>query len=142
MDVTTLAKDLAVFLTPLLPYLLKAGEKAAEEAGKKLGGDAWDRAKGLWAKLRPKVEAKPAAQEAVQDAAAAPNDEDIQAALRLQLRKLLAEDAVLAREIERVWQEAQQAGVTVIAAGERSVAIGRDVTSSTIITGDQNVVKP
>ncbi len=34
MDVTTLAKDLAVFLTPFLPYLLKAGEKAAEEAGK------------------------------------------------------------------------------------------------------------
>ena len=142
MDVTMLAKDLAVFLTPLLPYLLKAGEKAAEEAGKKLGGDAWDRAKGLWAKLRPKVEAKPAAQEAVQDAAAAPNDNDIHAALRLQLRKLLAEDAVLAREIERLWQEAQQAGATVIAAGERSVAIGRDVISSTIITGDQNVVKP
>jgi hypothetical protein len=142
MDVITLAKDLAVFLTPLLPYLLKAGEKAAEEAGKKLGGDAWDRAKGLWVKLRPKVEAKPAAQEAVQDAAAAPNDEEIQAALRLQLRKLLAEDAVLAGEIERLWQEAQRAGATVIAAGERSVAIGRDVTSSTIITGDQNVVKP
>jgi hypothetical protein len=33
MDVTTLAKDLAVFLIPFLPYLLKAGEKAAEEAG-------------------------------------------------------------------------------------------------------------
>jgi hypothetical protein len=142
MDVTTLAKDLAVFLIPFLPYLLKAGEKAAEEAGKKLGGDAWDRAKGLWAKLRPKVEAKPAAQEAVQDAAAAPNDEDIQAALRLQLRKLLAEDAMLASEIERLWKEAQQKGTTVVAAGERSVAIGRDVTSSTIITGDQNVAKP
>jgi hypothetical protein len=62
MDVTTLAKDLAVFLSPFLPFLLKAGEKAGEEAGKKLGGDAWDRTKGLWAKLRPKVEAKPAAQ--------------------------------------------------------------------------------
>jgi hypothetical protein len=142
MDVTTLPKDLAVFLTPLLPNLLKAGEKAAEEAGKKLGGDAWELAKVLWAKLRPKVEAKPAAQEAVQDAAAAPNDNDMYAALRLQLRKLLAEDAVLAREMERLWQEAQQAGATGIAAGERSVTIGRDVISSTIITGDQNVVKP
>ena len=37
MDVTTLAKNLVVFLTPFLPYLLKAGEKAAEETGKKLG---------------------------------------------------------------------------------------------------------
>ena len=88
------------------------------------------------------MEAKPAAREAVQDTAAAPNHEDIQAAFRLQLRKLLAEDDVLAREIERLWQEVQQAGGTVIAAGERSMAIGRDVTSSTIITGDQNVVKP
>ena len=122
--------------------MLKAGEKAAEEAGKKFGGDAWDRAKGLWAKLRPQVEAKPAAQEAVQDAVAAPNDDDLQAALRLQLRKLLAEDALLAREITRVWQEVQQAGITVIAVGERSVAIGRDVTGSTIMTGDQNVMKP
>jgi hypothetical protein len=142
MDVTTLARDLAVFLTPFLPYLLKAGEKVAEEVGKKFGAATWDRAKALWEKLRSKVEAKPAAQEAVQDAAAAPNDEDIQAALRLQLRKLLAEDAVFAREIARLWQEAQQADATVIAAGERSVAIGRDVTSSTIITGDQNTVKP
>ena len=142
MDVTTLAKDLAFFLTPFLPYLLKAGEKAAEEAGKKLGGDAWDQAKGLWARLRPKVEAKPATQEAVRDAAAAPNDDDIQAVLRVQLRKLLAEDAVLAGELERVWQEAQQSGATVIAAGERSVAIDRDVTDGTIITGDQNVIKP
>ena len=78
----------------------------------------------------------------MQDAAAASNDEDIQAALRLQVRKLLAEDAVLAREIARLWQDAQQAGATVIAAGERSAATGRDVTNSTIITGDQNVIKP
>ena len=92
MDIATLAKDVALFLTPFLPYLLKAGEKAAEEAGKKLGGDTWDRAKGLWGKLQPKVEAKPAAQEAVADAAAEPKNEDAQAALRQQLRKLLAED--------------------------------------------------
>jgi hypothetical protein len=133
MEVTTLAQDLAVFLTPFLPYLLKATEKAAEEVGKKFGAATWDRAKVLWGKLLPKVEAKPAAQEAVQNAAAAPNDEDIQAALRVQLKKLLAEDAALAGEIAHLWQEAQQAGVTVIVVGERSVAIGRDVTDSTLI---------
>jgi hypothetical protein len=142
MDVTMLANDLAVLLAPLLPYLLKAGEKAAEEAGKKFGGDAWDRAKGLWAKLRPKVEAKPPVKKAVQDAAAMPNEEGIQAALRVQLKKLLGEDEGLAVEIGRLWQGAQQAGVATIAAGERSVAIGLNVTDSTIITGDQNAIKP
>jgi hypothetical protein len=41
MDVTTLAKDLATFLIPLLPSLLNAGEKAIEEVGKKFGADTW-----------------------------------------------------------------------------------------------------
>ena len=78
----------------------------------------------------------------MQDAAAASNDEDIQAALRLQLRKLLAEDAVFASELARLWKDAQPAGASLIAAAQRSVAIGRDVTSSTIVTGDQNIIKP
>jgi len=142
MDVATIAKDLAVFLTPFLPYLLKAGEKAAEEAGKKFGADAWDRAKYLWGKLRPKVKSKPAAQEAVQDAASAPNDEDVQASLRLQLKKLLAEDESLAREVNRLWDDAKKAGVSVIAIGDRSVATGGNVSGGTIVTGDSKIVKP
>ncbi len=141
MDVTTLAKDVAAFLAPFLPYLLKAGEKAAEEAGKKLGGDAWDKAKSLWGKLRPRVEAKPAAQEAIKDAAAAPQDEDAQGALRQQLKKILAEDEALAAEVARLWEEIKAAGVHVTASGSRSVAIGGDASGSVIITGDRNQVK-
>ena len=105
MDVTILATSLTAFLAPFLPYLLKAGEKAAEEAGKKFGGDAWDRAKSLWNRLRPKVEAKPAAQEIVTDAAAASDDADAQAALRSQIKKLLTEDAALAEEVARLMQD-------------------------------------
>jgi len=140
MDIATLAKEITLFLTPLLPYLLKAGEKAAEEAGKKLGGDAWDRAKGLWDKLRPKVEAKPAAQEAVADVIAEPKDEDAQAALRQQLRKLLTEDDELAAEIGQEWVKAQAAGTTIIASGDRAVA-AQNITGSTIVTGDHNTVQ-
>ena len=140
MDIATLAKDVALFLTPFLPYLLKAGEKAAEEAGTKLGSEAWERAKGLWSRLRPQLEAKPTAQEAVIDAAAAPHDEDAQAALRLQLKKLLTENEELAREIGQQWAAAQAAGVTIIASGERSVA-AQNITGSTIITGDHNTVQ-
>ncbi len=98
MDVSVLAKDVAAFLTPFLPYLLKAGEKAAEKAGEKMGAGAWERARTLWGTLRPKVEARPAAQEAVQDVAQSPADPDAQAALRLQLKKILAEDPTLAAE--------------------------------------------
>ncbi len=140
MDIAALAKEVALFLTPFLPYLLKAGEKAAEEAGKKLGSDAWERAKGLWGKLRPKVEAKPAAQEAVADAATEPSNEDAQAALRQQLRKLLTEDDQLAAEIGQQWAAAQAAGVTISASGDRSVA-AQNIADSAIVTGDDNTVQ-
>ena len=140
VDIAALAKEVALFLTPFLPYLLKAGEKAAEEAGTKLGSAAWERAKGLWSRLRPQIEAKPTAQEAVTDAAAAPHDEDAQAALRLQLKKLFTENEELAREIGQQWAAAQAAGVTIIASGERSVA-AQNITGSTIITGDHNTVQ-
>jgi hypothetical protein len=66
MEEATLPRDLVIFLLPFLPYLLKAGEKAAEEAGKKLGAGAWEWAKTMWGKLRPKVEAKPSIREAVE----------------------------------------------------------------------------
>jgi hypothetical protein len=86
------------------------------------------------------VETKPAAQEAVQDVAKAPEDADAQAVLRLQLKKLLAEDEALAREVAQLWEEARAAGVVIIAAGQRSVA-ALSIEGSTIITGDQNVAR-
>jgi hypothetical protein len=84
------------------------------------------------------VEEKPAAQEAAEEVAARPDDDDALAALRLQLRKLLEEDQQLASDLTRIWEEAQAANVVhVTASGERSVAVGGDVSGSTIITGDQ-----
>ena len=136
MDARELAQQLVTFLTPFLPYLVKMGEKAAEEAGKKLGADAWERAKALWGRLRGKERVVQAAQ----DLAASLDDPDAQAALRLQLKKALEADQVLAAEIARLWEEARAAGVTVIASGDRSVAIGGSVSGSTIVTGDQNVI--
>lgn len=37
MQAIELAQSITPFLAPFLPYLFKMGEKAAEEAGKKLG---------------------------------------------------------------------------------------------------------
>lgn len=141
MDPQTLAQQIVPFLASFLPYLLKAGEKAIEKAGEKSGEAAWEKAQALWGKLRPKIEARPAAQEAAADVAQNPQDEDAQTALRLQLKKLLAEDAALAEEVARLWSEAQAAGVTVTAAGDRSAAIGGSVSGSTINTGDQKVTQ-
>jgi len=139
-----LPAQLVQLLAPYLPYLLKglklAGQEAAKALGEKAGEQGFEQAKALWEKLRPKVEARPAALEAAQDAAAHPDDEDALAALRLQLKKLLAEDPALAQEMTRLLERTRPTGRTVIASGSRSVAIGGDVTGSVIVTGDRNKV--
>jgi hypothetical protein len=136
MDIGALASSLTTALVPLLPYLLKAGEKAAEETGKAVANQSLEWCKSLWSKLKPKVEAKPEALEAAQDIAQSPDDQDAQAAFRRQLKKLLTEDQSLAEEVSRWLEQGKAAGITVTASGERSVAIGGDVKGSTIVTGD------
>ena len=66
MDISALANSLTAALVPLLPYLLKAGEKAAEETGKAVAGQSWEWAKSLWTKLKPKVESNSEALAAAQ----------------------------------------------------------------------------
>ncbi|HMH41864.1 MAG TPA: tetratricopeptide repeat protein [Pyrinomonadaceae bacterium] len=135
MDLVALTHAVTTTLAPALPYLLKAGGKAGEEAAKKIGGDTWEWAKDLWSRLRPKVEANPAALQAAHEVALTPDDADVQAILRVQLKKLLSQDQALAGEAERWFEKAKAAGATAIASGERSVAIGGDVSGSNIITG-------
>ena len=100
MDIALLVKVLA----PCLPFLIKVGNKAVEGASQKVGEDVWNKAKAIWAKLDPKVEAKAAAQEAAADVAKNPEDEDLQASLRVQLKKILETDTALAAEINRILQ--------------------------------------
>lgn len=104
MDVAILVK----FLAPCLPFLITVGNQAVEGASHKLGEDVWTKAKAIWAKLQPHVEAKISASEAVKDVAAAPEDEDALAALPQQLKKLLKEDPTLESEIGLLLVSAEQ----------------------------------
>lgn len=132
-----LAQKISAFLLPLLPYLLKVGDKAAEEVGKKIGGEGWERAKALWEKLRRKK----AVEQVAQTAAALPDNQALRDALREEIAHALQEDGDLREEVARLWGEAEAAGVTVTASGDRSVAVGGDVSGSVIITGDRNRVE-
>ena len=100
---------LTAFITPFLPFLLKLGgtatEAATESAASKFGEAAWQKAQTVWKELRPKVQAKESAKEAVTDVANDPEDEDSQAALRVQLKKLLTADEALADTIAQILQE-------------------------------------
>lgn len=141
MDIDALSSSLTTALIPLLPFFLKAGEKAAEETGKVVAGQSLEWGKSLWIKLKSKVDAKPGALEAAQDAAQAPDDKDARAALRVQLKKLLKDDESFAEEVSHWLEQVRATRINVIASGKRSVAIGGDVKSSMIVAGDRNKVK-
>jgi hypothetical protein len=124
------------FLAPFLPYLMQSGANLAEDAVRALGREAWQHAQQLWAKLRPGIEGKPAAQEAARDVAEAPEDPRARGALELQIEKLLAADQQLADELTRLWQHGEGSRL-VVASGDRAVAVGGDVKQSVIQTGER-----
>ena len=134
---------LTAFLSPILPFLIKGGEEAAKEAGKKFGIDAWEKAKGVWGKLYPKIEAKEAAKEAVEDLAVAPEDRDLQTTLRVQLKKLLEKDESLVEEILQIMKKDSSTETSNIPnielegdidqqAGDNSTQIGQIGSAGTI----------
>jgi len=94
--------SLTAFLAPFLPFLVKLGEKVTESIAEQFGADAWAKAKAIWAKLQPQVEAKPALQEAITDLATTPEDDDLQTVLRVQLKKLFDQDQELAAAIAQI----------------------------------------
>jgi len=142
MDIQALAQQMASFLMPLLPSLLKVGDKAAEEVSKKIGDEAWDRAKALWSKLRRKKNVEQVAQ----TVAALPDNQALRDALREEIARALQEDGALREEVARLWGEAIGVGegsafAHPLASGDRSVAVGGDVSGSVILTGDHNKVE-
>jgi len=135
MDVSLLTS----ILSPCLGVLLAGADAAAEQIGASVGADVLALAKRLWGKLRHHVERKRAALEAAEDVARRPDDERARGALELQLEKILSELPALTGEIDSILKQAVAAGV--VAAGERSVAVGGNVTGSVIVTGDSGVVQ-
>ena len=109
-DPNEIARQIAQFLAPFLPYLLKAGEQAAEEAGRQLGAAAWELVQALWARLRRKKNVEQVAQ----TVAALPDNQALREALREEIARALAEDPALAQEMTRL--------VAQISASERGVA--------------------
>jgi hypothetical protein len=116
MEPLTLAATAVAFLSP---YLVKAGEKAVEEVGKKLPTAVGQ----MWQAIMARFKDKPAAAEAVKDVVAKPQDEDNQAALRKELRKVLETEPTFVAELERLLAAAQrEAGDTITNTGSGAVA--------------------
>lgn len=99
--VTTLVEMLA----PILPFLKKETEAAASEACNKFGSAAWEKAKELWEKLSPKVEAEPYANLGANGLAEKPADKKAIAVFKLGLENILNADPSLAEELKALIEE-------------------------------------
>ena len=126
MDIVTLT----ALLAPHLPTLMKLCGKAAESAASKIGADTWETVKKIWAKLSPRIEAKESAKEATIDVANNPEDQDLQAALRVQLKKLLEQDKELEGAIAKILADTPPeviAGVQITqnVTGNKNLTIGQ-----------------
>ncbi len=141
IDIAGLAAQVAAFLAPYLPYLVKGGKiaakKAFEKAGEKFAEKGWEGAEKLWKKLKPKMEAKPAAQDAVEEFIKDPADEDALPSLRKQIKRILAEDTRFAEEVSITIGEIDFSSIQT---GDRSIVVKRDMEDSTATTGDKNIV--
>lgn len=100
-------------------YIARLLTKTAGKAADKLG-DA------IGKKLLSLLRSKPKTREAVDDLSNSPDDGDLQASLRVQLKKAVREDHALREELTALMQE--------IAQGRGSI------TQTAKITGNENVV--
>jgi hypothetical protein len=134
MDIAALTS----FLAPLLPALLRPGQQALEALSEQVGAGAAEKVRALWARLGPKVAERPGAEAAAAGVVA--GEEEWIPTLMLHLKKLLEADPALQAEVAPLFEAAAAAtGKTVIAQGDRSVAVSDGVSNSTIITGDGTV---
>jgi len=138
MDPATIGTAVVAFLSP---YLAEGGKAAAKKAGG-----------ALVAAIERRFKDQPAAQEALEDMKDDPQDDDVQAALRVQLKKAMQADEAFAAELAGLVEEAQAIapatyraavygsgavaqGPGAAAAGEHGVATSGDAQGP-IITGD------
>ena len=131
MDITLLT----TFLFPFLPFLSNLGAKVAEEAAKKFGEESWEKAKAIWSKLEPKIEAKEEVKVAVGQVVAKPESQPRQLVLQEELETLLQENPALAAAIAQIMESASPAassvtpievqGQNTLTAGDNAKQIGQ-----------------
>jgi hypothetical protein len=116
MDVVSLATQVVSFLSP---HLVKAGEKTVGQIS-----DALPEAAGkVWQAIVGRFKGRAAAEEAVKDVVAQPQDDDSLAALRKELRKVLEAEPTFGDELTRLLSSAErEAGDTITQTGDGAIA--------------------
>lgn len=98
LDYLSMAQSAVEIMAPALPFLIMGGKKAVEEAGRKIGSDAYDKAKSLW----DKVHSDKRIQDAAKDVAASPDNEANRLKLAKQLEELFVERPDIAEQVNGI----------------------------------------
>lgn len=118
MDLASIGVISSTAIGFLIPYFKKAGESTAKGIGE-----------DLYKILKNRISKKPAAKEALDDLEKTPDDSDLQATLRVQIKKLLAEDDTFALELQRLLSEAEKTETGAInikqTAGDNAIQVGK-----------------
>ncbi|WP_433222132.1 hypothetical protein [Microtetraspora malaysiensis] len=135
--------DLVTLVNELSPYVLPAVGAYGAAVLAKSQEEAADATVGWGRKILQKIfgikEADEELPDEVAELAASPDDADLQAVLRVRIRKALEADPELAEEIRRMLREAASSGHTTVTASGRGVAAGRDITGP-VTTGDNSPI--
>jgi hypothetical protein len=122
-----LAAAAATALAPFTPYLIRAGEKAVEEVGKKVGGGAWEKAQAVWDKIRARFGDDKEVDSAAGLVATDPEDEDYRATLAKVLGKKMAASPDLANDLvallggfDAVQEMSAKAGGVIVRAAQKA----------------------
>jgi len=127
--------EIAAVAAAVVPYLTAAAGAYGAAVLSRIHDSAADTTVGFGSRLLRRLlqreDSAPALESAVLDLAEDPADNDRQAALRLQIRKILAADEELAADVSGMINGAE---ITITASGDRAVA-GQHI-SGVVITGD------
>ena len=118
MDPATITALVTTTATALQPFWPAFATKAAETVGAQVPAAIGK----VWAAIKERFDKKPSAKEALLDLLKNPDDADLQAAFRVQLKKVLEEDDAFAGDLQR-----------------RLESAGAQITYSATQTGTGNV---
>jgi hypothetical protein len=135
MEVGAVDPEVGALAAAIVPYVSAAAGAYGAAVLERAQDSAADATVGLGRRIVDRLlrreESAEVIEGAVTDLVEDPQDDDRVAALRLQIRKALAADPELATEIRGMLNDA---GVTVTASGERSIAA--QTISGVAVTGD------
>ena len=129
MDPGIISTTVEATWTALQPYLPVLATKAVEKVGSELPAAVGK----LWSGLRAKFDTRPPAKEALVDMLKNPDDSDLQAAFRVQLKKILENEPAFVEELMGLVKETgARIDIKVrdgaAAVGDRAKAVGKGGT--------------